>query len=121
LIEETAITDWHHRNFGEVPRHVAFFGGRHGPAFKLQRLRYECALGSVMPVQLAPLLTLHLATIRLQAPVMRRAVAQARALHVRRHLVVQTLYAGMRQMLVEPVHMEAAAQAVADVIAGWNE
>jgi hypothetical protein len=117
--ELRALSAWHQRNFGLVPRSVELFGRLHPEAYKLQRIRYEKAIGTVMPAQLAPLLTLHLATIKLQPLVMRQAVHQARVLGVRRHHVVQTLFGGMRQMLVDPMVTEAVADAVADELAGW--
>ena len=66
------------------------------------------------------LLTLQLATMQLQPLVMRQAVHQARFLGVRRHHVVQTVFAGLRQS-IDPMVMEAAAEAVGDLLAGWEE
>ena len=116
------ISAWHQRMHGTVPRHVELFGRLHPQACKLQRIRYEKeAAGKVMPAQLAPLLTLHLATLRLQPQVMRQSLHQARALGCRRHHVVQTIEAGLRQMMVHPLYLEQATDAVGDLLAGWED
>jgi hypothetical protein len=116
------ISAWYQRMHGVVPRHVALFGRLHPRAYKLQLARYErTAAGKEMPAQLAPLLTLHLATLRMQPLVMRQSVHQARALGCRRHHVVQTIEASLRQMMVHPVYMEEATDAIGDLLAGWEE
>ena len=117
--ERDLLAAWHERHFGVVPRSVEVFGRLHPRAFKLQRIRYEKAIGSTMPAQLAPLLTLHLATTELQPLVMRQAVHQARFLGVRRHIVVQTIFAGLRQT-IDPFVLETVAEAVGDLLAGWE-
>ena len=120
--EEIAkISAWHQRMHGVVPRHVELFGRLHPQAYKLQRIRYEKAPGNVMPAQLPPLLMLYLASLRLQPEVMRQSLHQARALGCRRHHVVQTIEAGMRQMMVHPLYLEQATDAVGDLLAGWEE
>jgi hypothetical protein len=58
---------------GVIPQHVALFGRLHPRAYKLQRIRYKTSVGQLMPAQLVPLLTLHLATLRLQRQVMRQS------------------------------------------------
>lgn len=115
------LADWQARHFGVVPRSVELFGRLHPRATKLQRIRYEKAIGSVMPAQLAPLMTLQLAVLRLQPLVMRQAIHQARYLGCRRHHVVQTVFAGMRQTEADPAITEAVADAVADLLLGWDE
>jgi hypothetical protein len=105
---------------GVVPRHVELFGRLHPRAYKLQRIRYEKAIGS-MPAQLAPLLTLQLAALRLEPQVMRQSLHQARVLGCRRHHVVQAIEAGLRQTMVHPLYMEQATDAVGDLLAGWEE
>jgi hypothetical protein len=118
--EILAVSLWHQKMHGNVPRHVELFARLHPRAYKLQRIRYERAIGTVMPAQLAPLMSLHLATMRLQPLVMRQALHQARVLGVRRHQVVQVLFYGLRQS-IDPMVMEAAAEAVGDLLAGWEE
>jgi hypothetical protein len=115
------ISAWHQRMHGVIPRHVELFGRLHPRAYKLQRIRYEKAAGTVMPAQLAPLLTLHLATLRLQPQIMRQSLHQARTLGCRRHHVVQTIEAGLRQMMVHPLYMEQATDAVGDLLTGWDD
>jgi hypothetical protein len=118
--EVIAISEWHQRMHGIVPRHVQLFARLHPHAYKIQRMRYERAIGSVMPAQLAPLLTLHLATVRLQPAVISQATHQARVLGVRRHHVVQTLLTGLR-LSIDPMVMEVVAEAVHDQLAGWED
>ena len=60
--EVRCITEWHERMNGVVPGRVELFARLHPRAFKLLRIRYERAIGSVIPAQLVPLCTLHLAT-----------------------------------------------------------
>lgn len=115
------ITAWHERMNGSVPRHVEFFSRAHPRAFKLLRMRYEKAIGKVMPAQLVPLCTLHLATMQGEFAVMRQAVHQARVLGVRRHHVFQTVFAGIRQIHVNPMALEAVTEAVGDLLAAWKE
>jgi hypothetical protein len=115
------ISEWYQRMHGVVPRHVELFGRLHPRAYKLQRIRYEKAIGNVMPAQLAPLVLLYLATMRLQPQVMRQSLHQARVLGCRRHHVVQTIEAGLRQMMVHPLYLEQATDAVGDLLAGWEE
>jgi hypothetical protein len=119
--ELLAVCRWHERMHGMVPRHVELFGHLHPQAFKLQRIRYETSIGNVMPAQLAPLMTLQLATLRLQPALMRQAMLQARALGVRRHHALQTVLAGLRQMMADMMVLEVAAEAVGDILMGWDE
>jgi hypothetical protein len=118
--EILAISAWHQRMHGLVPRHVELLARLHPVAFKLQRIRYEKSVGPVIPVQLIPLLTLHLAAMRLQPLVMRQAVHQARVLGARRHHVVQVLFGGLRQS-IDPMVLEAAVDAVGQELSGWEE
>jgi hypothetical protein len=118
--EVLAISHWHQRMHGMVPRHVELLARLHPQAYKLQRMRYELSVGAVVPAQLVPLLTLHLATMRLQPMVMRQAAHQARVLGARRHHVVQALFSGLRQS-IDPMITEAAIDAVGDELAGWEE
>ena len=115
------ISAWHQRMHGVVPRHVELFARLHPRAYKLQRIRYEKAHGNAMPAQLPPLLMLYLATLRLQPEVMRQSLHQARVLGCRRHHVVQTIEGGLRQMRVHPLYLEQVADAVGDLLAGWEE
>lgn len=114
------ITAWHQRMHGVVPRHVELFGKLHPEAYKVQRIRYEKAIGKTMPAQLAPLMTLHLAAHYLWTGVMRQAIHQARVLGARRHHVVHTLLMGLRQS-IDPMVMEVVAEEVGDLLAGWEE
>jgi hypothetical protein len=115
------ISEWYQRMHGVVPRQVELFGRLHPRAYKLQRIRYEKSIGNEMPAQLVPLLLLYLATMRLQPQVMRQSLHQARILGCRRHHVVQTIEAGLRQTMVQPMYLEQATDAVGDLLAGWEE
>jgi hypothetical protein len=119
--EVQRLSEWHQRMNGVVPRHVELFSRLHPRAYKLLRLRYEKAIGNVIPAQLVPLCTLHLATMENDTQVMRQAVHQARYLGVKRHHVFQTVFAGIRQLHVNPMGLEAATAAVHDLLAGWEE
>jgi hypothetical protein len=119
--EVRRISAGNQRHFGAIPRSVELFSRLHPEAYKLHRIRYEQAIGDVMPAQLAPLMTLQLATLRLQPPVMRQAVHQARFLGCRRHHVVQIMYAALRPMAADPMQMGAATDAVGDLLAEWPE
>ena len=119
--EVRKISAWHQRMYGVIPRHVDLFARLHPVAYKLHRIRYEKSIGDVIPAQLIPLLTLQLATIRMQPEVMRQALHQARVLGARRHHVVQTIFAGLRQVMVDPLAMEATANAIDDLLAAWRE
>ena len=114
------IATWHQRHFGVEPRSAELLARLHPRAYKLQLVRFERAIGPVMPAQLAPLLTLQLATMRLQPAVMRQAAHQARFLGCRRHHVVQVLLLGLRQS-IDPMVTEAAIDAVADLLEEWRE
>jgi hypothetical protein len=118
--EVLSISRWHQRMHGLVPRHVELLARLHPQAYKLQRIRYERSAGSVVPVQLLPLLTLHLATMRMDKTVMAQAAHQARVLGARRHHVVQVLFSGLRQT-IDPMVLESAVEAVGDELAGWEE
>jgi hypothetical protein len=114
------ISRWHQRMHGTVPKHVDLLARLHPAAYKLQRIRYERAIGPVIPAQMMPLLTLHLAAMRLDHSVMRQAAHQARVLGARRHHVVQVLFGGLRQT-IDPMVLESAIEAVGDELAGWDE
>jgi hypothetical protein len=83
---------WYRRVYGEVPAHVEQLAELHPRAFKSQLLRFELAPLHDLPAQLVPLYPLHLAAIRQWPRPMRRSVQMARALGVRRHHVVSTLF-----------------------------
>jgi hypothetical protein len=118
--EVVKISQWHEHMHGVVPRHVELLAKLHPHAYKLQRIRYEKAVGAVIPAQLVPLLTLHLATMQLNHSVMRQAAHQARVLGARRHHVVQVLLGGLRQT-IDPMVLESAIEAVGDELAGWDD
>jgi hypothetical protein len=118
--EVVQISRWHQHMHGVVPRHVELLARLHPHAYKLQRIRYEKSVGSIIPAQLVPLLSLHLAAMRLDHSVMRQAAHQARVLGARRHHVVQVLFGGLRQT-IDPMVLESAIEAVGDELAGWDE
>jgi hypothetical protein len=90
--EMALVAAWHERMHGEVPAHVAALARLHPRAYKTLRIRQETATGGALPAQLFPLLTLHLAAVTARPTSMRRAAQEARALGVRRHQAVSTLF-----------------------------
>jgi alkylhydroperoxidase/carboxymuconolactone decarboxylase family protein YurZ len=90
--ELALVTAWHERMHGEVPAHVPALARLHPRAYKTLRLRQEAAVGGALPAQLFPLLTLHLAAVTARPVALRRAAQEARALGVRRHQAVSTLF-----------------------------
>ena len=113
--EEVArVVGWHERMHGEVPVHVATLARLHPTAYKTHRLRYELAFTGALPAQLVPLLDLHLAVNRRWPEAARRAVQMARALGVRRHQVVTTLFWGASSG--GEAALEGAVAAVADLL-----
>ena len=112
-----AIKAWHTAAHGAPPRHVDLWAKLHPAAYKAQRIRYERALGSALPAQLAPLYTLNVATVRLQRDLMRSSVLHAMRLGVKRHQVVQTLYWAF--FYGGDLVMEAAGDAVGDLLEAW--
>jgi hypothetical protein len=117
--EIQAISDWHLRSFGEVPRHVTLFAKLNPEAFKIQRIRYEKAVGSAMPAQLAPLMSLHTACFRMQPAIIRRSLHHARKLGVARHHAIEGLLHSLRQS-IDPMSMELVAEAVGDIFDRWD-
>jgi alkylhydroperoxidase/carboxymuconolactone decarboxylase family protein YurZ len=90
--EVSLLIDWNQRTYGEVPSHVSLLSRLHPSAYKTQRVRFERAYAGVLPAQLVPLLTLHLAVVRMWPGAIRRSVQMAKRLGVRRHQVVTTLF-----------------------------
>ena len=86
------IVEWHERMYDEVPSHLRPLARLHPRALKTQLIRQEALATGDVPVQLIPLLHLHLAVARMQPEMIRRAVQMARALDVRRHQVVSALF-----------------------------
>jgi hypothetical protein len=96
---------WYAKTYGEVPPQVEALAKLHPTAFKTQRARLETALGDTLPVQMAPLCMLQLAAARLWRTPTLRAAQLAKALGVRRHHVISTLFwAGLYgdEMVMEP-------------------
>jgi hypothetical protein len=113
------ICDWYRRMLGEVPAQVDFLAGVAPRAFKTQRARFETAVKGALPAQMIPLLTLHLAAVRLWPKPLRRSIQLARALGVRRREVVTTLFwAGVYGA---DVVTETAMDAAGDILDGWTD
>lgn len=108
------VRDWYGRMYGETPPHVEPLARLHPKAFKTQQLRFELAPTGALPAQLVPLLRLHLGAIRQSPSLVRRSVQMARALGVRRHHVVSTLF--WAAVYGGDSVLEAAYQAAGDVI-----
>jgi alkylhydroperoxidase/carboxymuconolactone decarboxylase family protein YurZ len=113
-----ALRAWYLRVYGEIPSHVEALMRFHPVAYKTQRIRLEAALGSALPAQMAPLSLLLLATQRQSPKAILRAAQIAKALGVRRHQLVETLFwAGVYSV---DETMEVAFDALDGLLDGWE-
>jgi len=116
--ELDSLKAWYRRIHGAVPSHVEALARLHPTALKTQRIRLERALGPTLPAQMVPLLMLQLAALRLWPKPMLRAAQLAKALGVRRHHIVETLFwAGT---YADEMVMETAFDTLGDLIQGWE-
>lgn len=93
--ELAAIREWCRTRLGEVPSHVTFLA-EHAPALlKSVRLRFERTVRDHLPVQLLPLLQLHLHVSRGSEDGIREALLLARALGVTRADAVWAICGGL--------------------------
>jgi alkylhydroperoxidase/carboxymuconolactone decarboxylase family protein YurZ len=112
------IQAWHRRMYGEVPRHVDFFGRADPIAYKTQQARLEKAVSGALPAQMIPLLLLNLSAIRLWAKPLRRSIRMAKTLGVQREYVVSALF--WAAVYGGDVVMESAMEAAGDVLEGYG-
>jgi hypothetical protein len=113
------IEDWYRGTYGEAPEYVRVLARLHPSAYKAQRARFESALGETLPVEMAPLLMLHLAAMRLWTKPMLRSAQLARSLGVERQHVVATLFwAGM---YADEMVMETAVDTLAPLLDSWDD
>jgi alkylhydroperoxidase/carboxymuconolactone decarboxylase family protein YurZ len=90
------IRDWYRRTYGEVPAHVEFLGRTAPAALKTQRARFETTVRGALPVQMIPLLGVHLYALTMAPKPLRRALQLARAVGVtRREAVTALLWAAV--------------------------
>jgi hypothetical protein len=112
------IRHWYRGVLGEVPAHVEFLGRTAPRALKTQRARFETAITGALPAQMIPLLSLHLAAVRLWPVPLRRALQTARSLGVRRGEVIAALFwAGVYGA---DVVMDTAVDAAGDLLEEWG-
>jgi alkylhydroperoxidase/carboxymuconolactone decarboxylase family protein YurZ len=78
-----------------APPKPSLLAALHPAAGETETRRVAAATTGPLPAQLYPLMTLHLATARLQLGAIRRAAHQARQTGATRHQVVQTLWWGL--------------------------
>jgi hypothetical protein len=90
--EWSLLESWYERMLGGVPPHFAPLATWHPTAFKTMRIREEHAAAGTLPNQLIPLLHLHAAMTRRDPVALRRAVALAKSVGVRRHELVCAIY-----------------------------
>ena len=100
-----------------MPAHVELLAELAPDALKTQRARFETAVRGELPAQLVPLLEANLHAIRLQPTPLRRSLALARSLGVRRGEALATLF--WAAVYGGDVVMETAVDALADVLADW--
>jgi hypothetical protein len=113
-----ALRAWYQRVYGEMPSHVEPLIRYHPVAFKTQRIRFEAALGDSLPSQMAPLSFLLLAAERHSPRPIRRAAQLAKALGVRRHQVVETLFWAGVYSTEET--MEVAFDSIGGLLESWE-
>ena len=109
---------WYLKVYGEVPAHVEALAAYHPSALKTQRSRLETALGNALPAQMAPLCMLQLAAARLWERPTRRAVQLAKALGVRRHHVLSTIF--WSGLYGDEMVMETALATIGDLLVDWE-
>jgi alkylhydroperoxidase/carboxymuconolactone decarboxylase family protein YurZ len=79
--ETKALMEWHRKLFGEVPRYVELWARLRGGSYKANRARYEQATSSkVLPKQMYPLLTMHMASFAGQPEIVVESLKLAKAL-----------------------------------------
>jgi hypothetical protein len=108
---------WHSQLEGREPRYVKALTTLHPAAYKTYRARYERSIGGVLPAQVFPLYTLHLAVVRSRQSAIRASLQVARRLGVRRHHVAQTMWWGF--LYGEETALEEAMNAVEDLLEDW--
>jgi alkylhydroperoxidase/carboxymuconolactone decarboxylase family protein YurZ len=89
--ELDAVKEWYREVDGSCPRYVEVLAKYKPRVLKEICNRFEFALSGDLPVEMAPLLTLHAATIRGDAIAIRRAALRARKLKVTRDQFIETL------------------------------
>ena len=112
------VREWYRRMYGEVPAHVEVLAELHPRALKTHQLRFELAPLHDLPAQLVPLYRLHLAAMRLWERPMRRSAQMARALGVRRHHVVSTLF--WAAVYGGDAVLETAVTSIGDLLRDWD-
>lgn len=89
--EIEALSAWHKRISGEVPRYVRLWAQLRGGPYKANRSRFEVAPGNSFPIQVYPLLIAHVAAFFERPAMLRQALLHARGLGVKLEHVVEVL------------------------------
>jgi hypothetical protein len=113
LEEQQAIRKWHMRTSGDVPSHVDLLCRFQPSAYKGARLRMD-NIFEVLPAQMVPLFTLHLATYNVWPSIVRRAAKQALGLGVRKCHLLQTILFGAQDG--GEWKLEAAINSITDLL-----
>jgi hypothetical protein len=116
--ELAALKEWHRRMSGEVPRFVDLWARLRGPAYKANRARFEVTPGQTLPVQVFPLMSMHLAAYQERIPALRQALLYCRALGVKLEQVVEVMdlafiYGGEAKMAA------VLTDEIADLLESW--
>jgi hypothetical protein len=89
--ELAQLSAWHRRISGEVPRYVEVWGRLRGGPYKANRSRFEVAPGSSLPLQVYPLLLMHVAAFLERPAMLRQALLHVRGLGVALEHLVEVL------------------------------
>ena len=89
--EVESLRAWHRRMSGEVPRYVDLWSRLRGGPYKANRSRFEVAPGTTLPIQIYPLMMMHIAAYLERPAALRQSLLHARALGVKLEQVVEIL------------------------------
>ena len=120
--EVKALTAWHERMFGEAPRYLSMWARLKGGSYKANRARYEQATSSpVLPKQMYPLMTMHLAAFAGQTEIVLDSLKLAKALGgVKRAHIVDIMDTAFLQG-GESKMAGLLTDELADIIEKWEE
>ena len=103
-----------------MPRYVGVWARLRGGPYKANRSRFEVAPGTTLPIQVYPLLLMHVAAFLERPAMLRQALLHARGLGVKLEHVVEVLdtafvYAGEWKMA------GVLSDDICDVLEGWEQ
>lgn len=90
--ELQSLRDWHQRISGAAPRYVDLWGRLRGAGYKAERARLEvAAIGTTLPVQIFPLMMMHVSAFYERPAGVLQGLRQARGLGVTLDQVVEII------------------------------